>query len=577
MAFGRRSGPAMQYLYGADVPLEGLEEFDTQLRLANEYRNRLIEIELERRRRVEQLLSKHQDAELADEVQRLATRLEELRQAIRLERQRARSRKVANTEELEREAKEVRAQLREARQRLREMRRAVIHDPVVKDELHRIDLWARDEARKARHEFSKEKGLYWGTYMIIEQAVDRARRSKYPPRLKKYTGEGSIAIQIQHGMPWEDIFNGKDTRIQVAPVPPEAWLEKGRCRRAKMCRTIARIRIGTNPDRTPKWLEIPFWMHRPMPAGAKVKWVRVQRRRQGLRWKYSLLFTIELPSERLLEPAPPLACGIDVGWRKVQGGLRVAYVVGEDGFEDEVLIPESWLEAMDKVSRLRSHKDRHFNEMKEHLLKWLQDHPDIPEWLLEDTATLAQWRSPLRMVELLEKWSERRFAGDEEIFERLSAWRKQDRHLYQWQADLRAKLLRHRREIYRIFAKRIAERYRYVCIERMNLRQAASLGEAESPTNLPAPVRYYRTVAAVSLLRQCLENALRKRGGQLVIVDPKNSTQECHVCGHLNTFDASAYVIYRCKRCGSLWDQDRNAAINILRRSTGVASMAVNQ
>lgn len=312
MAFGRKSGPAMQYLYGADVPREGLEEFDTQLRLANEYRNRLIEIELERRRRVEQLLSQHQNAELADEVNRLATRLEELRQAICAERQRARSRKSANTKELEREAKEVREQLREARQRLREMRRTVLHDPVVKDELHRIDIWARDEVRKARSKFSKEKGLYWGTYMIVEQAVDRARRSKRPPRLKKYTGEGSIAIQIQGGIPWEEIFNGKDTRIQVDPVPPEAWLEKGRCRRAKMCRTIARIRIGSNPDRTPKWLEIPFWMHRPMPTGSKVKWVKVLRRRQGLRWKYYLLFTIELPSERILEPAPPLACGIDV-------------------------------------------------------------------------------------------------------------------------------------------------------------------------------------------------------------------------------------------------------------------------
>ena len=42
------------------------------------------------------------------------------------------------------------------------------------------------------------------------------------------------------------------------------------------------------------------------------------------------------------------------------------------------------------------------------------------------------------------------------------------------------------------------------------------------------------------------------------------------MCGHVDRFDAASMVLHRCRRCGTLWDQDRNAAIVLLRRGTGV-------
>lgn len=557
----------MQFAYGAAEPIEGLKAFEEQLRLAHQYRNKLVEIELERRRRVRELLAQHQDPTLAEQEAQLADRLEALRAQIKAARKAVRGKAAAGTADLEKEARAVRAELREVRSRLREERRRVAHDPVVKVEIHAIDQWAREAAKQARAEFSA-RGLYWATYLTVEKAAERARRGKQDPRFRRYTGEGSVAVQIQGGMPWEELFGGRDTRIQVEPVPPEAWREKGRRRRARMCRTVARLRIGTNPDRTPRWLVVPFWMHRPMPAGARVKWVFLQRRRQGLRWRYTLLFTVELPSEQILEPAPPIACGIDIGWRLTQHGLRVAYLVGEDGHEEEVILPRSWLDAMQKVDRLRSIQDVQFNEMRDALAAWLKDR-EIPDWLRQETETLPQWRAASRLARLAELWSERRFEGDEAIFQRLWAWRRQYRHLYEWMSELRANLLGHRREIFRVFAARVAKRYRFACVEEMDLREVAMLGEAESPTDVPAPPRYYRAVAAPSVLRQCLASALRKRGGQLVQVDPGYSTQECHACGHINRFDASAQLFHRCDKCGALWDQDRNAALNLLRRGSG--------
>lgn len=573
LAFGRSSGPAMRYVYGAVPPRpEHVAILEEQLRLAHQYRNKLVEIELERRRRVRELLDRHQDSELSAKAEELAGRLEELRAQIRAARQKARSRAAAGTAPLEAEARAVRAELAEVRKRLREERRRVAHDPVVKMELHAIDQWAREAAKEARAEFSG-RGLYWGTYCLVEHAAERMRRSKDDPRFRPFTGEGAIAVQLQGGLPWEELFSGRDTRVQIDPVPPEAWREKGRRRRAKLCKTIARLRVGSNEDRSPRWIEVPVWFHRPMPDGARVKWVYLHRRRKGLRWVYELHFAIELPSERILDPAPPLVCGIDFGWRKVPAGLRVAYLVGEDGHEEEVVVPESWLQAMEKVRRLRSHQDLHFNEMRDRLAAWLSGR-EVPDWLREATAGLSQWRSPGRLRQLAEVWAERRFEGDEEIFQRLWAWRKQDRHLYTWASDLRAKLIGHRREIYRVFAARVAARYRYVCLEAMDLREIAERGEAEDEAPMPAPLGDLRRMAALSLLRQCLASALRKRGGQLVEVDPKHTTLACHVCGHINRFDAESKVLHRCEHCGTLWDQDRNAAINLLRRGAGAVASA---
>ncbi|WP_460038633.1 zinc ribbon domain-containing protein [Thermaerobacter litoralis] len=563
----------MRYVYGAASPRpEHVAVLEEQLRLAHAYRNKLVEIERERRRRVRELLDQYQDPGLAAQAEALAQRLEALRSQIRTARQASRSRAAAGVADLQAEARAVRKELAEVRKQLREERRRIANDPVIKTALHAIDRSSREALKEARADFSR-RGLYWPTYGLVEQAAERMRRSKADPRFRAFTGEGTIAVHLQGGLPWKELFSGRDTRIQIDPVPPEAWRERGRRRRAKLCKTVARIRIGSNPDRSPRWIEVPVWVHRPMPEGARIKAAYLQRRRQGLRWIYALHFAVELPSARILDPAPALACGIDLGWRKVQDGLRVAYLVGEDGYEEEVVLPGSWLQAMEKVWQLQSIADLHFGAMRDRLVAWL-DGREVPDWLHAATAGLSQWRSAGRLRQLAEVWAERRFHGDEAIFEQLWAWRQQDRHLYTWASDLRAKLIGHRRDIYRVFAARVAARYRYVCVEAMDLRKMAELGEAEAKDSAPAPTRTLRHMAALSVLRQCLSSALRKRGGELVAVDPKDTTRTCHVCGRINRFVAGSMVLHRCEHCQTLWDQDRNAAINLLRRGTGRARSA---
>lgn len=76
--FGHKAGPSKVYEFGCGAPTEGAEYVDAQILLAHRYRNRLVEIELERRRKVREATSAHSGEVAALEAKTgdLATTLE---------------------------------------------------------------------------------------------------------------------------------------------------------------------------------------------------------------------------------------------------------------------------------------------------------------------------------------------------------------------------------------------------------------------------------------------------------------------------------------------------------------------
>jgi transposase len=218
-----------------------------------------------------------------------------------------------------------------------------------------------------------------------------------------------------------------------------------------------------------------------------------------------------------------------------------------------------------KCYDLRSIRDKHFNEINTELGAWLAEN-ETPEWLSEILKNLPTWRSQGRLVTLVLRWCDERFHGDTEIYQKLEHWRKRENHLYDWEANLRDQVHRRRREIYRIFAAEIIRRHDTVILEDFDLRRIAKKMDAESGTSGSLPMDRQRFIAAVSELRLALKNACLQAGAEVLAVDAKNSTVECHECGHLEKFDASNKVWQTCSKCGKLWDQDYNAAINLLNR-----------
>ena len=138
--------------------------------------------------------------------------------------------------------------------------------------------------------------------------------------------------------------------------------------------------------------------------------------------------------------------------------MRVAYAVDDEGRAEELSLPAELLSRERKAADLQSIRDQRFELARATLVRWLAV-ADVPDWLREETATLAQWRSAARLAALALRWADARFSGDAEVFDALEAWRKKDRHLFDWQAHAKLSFQRGRREIYRRFAARLRWRH----------------------------------------------------------------------------------------------------------------------
>jgi Transposase and inactivated derivatives len=54
-------------------------------------------------------------------------------------------------------------------------------------------------------------------------------------------------------------------------------------------------------------------------------------------------------------------------------------------------------------------------------------------------------------------------------------------------------------------------------------------------------------------------------GRVVELVNPRNTSKECSVCGHTQDMPLSERT-YNCPECGNIMDRDHNAAVNILQR-----------
>lgn len=568
--FGNKSGPSMVYEYGCGQPIQGLDAINEQLWLANRYRNRLTEIELRRRERVRKLLGEWPDADVQAHKERLDTLLAErttIRERVKALRVSER-RRTTPPEDRDR-LKALGSEIRKARQAWKAARKKLFEVPEIQEGLAKIDADALKEHKEAR----AECGVYWATYLSIERAADQARGSKMDPRFRRFDGSGSLAVQLQGGLLAEEVFGEADRRFRIEPVPAEAWVSPVRSERRKLAKTQVWLRVGSNSNREPIWAVLPMTMHRPLPEESQVKWVHLKRYRVGTKWQYKLQITVELPEVRTVPTGTGVAA-IDVGWRKVPAGLRVAYLVDQAGRADELVLPEAWLEQMDKTEELQSIRDQHFNSARLALLEWLDGVGEeakqkdkrkantteiLPDWLVEAADTLSQWRSTGRFARLVLTWRENRFEGDREIFDRLEAWRAKDKHLLEWQANLQDQLLRHRREIYRVFASELRQQYGTIVLKDLDLRQLARRDMVRDPENEAA--RQNRKRAAVSVLRQSIQQS----GVEVVTVDAAHTTRTCSWCGSLEEWDVEKELEHTCDKCGRTWDQDLNSARNLLR------------
>lgn len=560
------AGSSRRWTYGCLPPVEGMDAIRAQMRLAHIYRNGLVEIERKRRADVEAALRQDPDvAAAAAAVDALEQRAEELRQAIRNRRQRARADVPADEEKAA--LTPLWPQLKAAREPWKAARKAALETEPIKAALAEINQANQDEQKALR----ATSGLYWGTYLTVEQGMMRARQSPTPPRFESWTGDGTLAVQCQHGLPVADLFSGRDTRLRLDPVDLDTLQYGTRGERRRAGRTKLWFRVGSE-GREPVWAVLPMILHRPLPKDGKIKWAHLIRTKVGPGERWDVQFTVETPDPITLPKTGSGAAGIDVGWRLVADGLRVAYLADDADQQEELVLPAAVLGAFAKVEDLRSIRDQAFNETRARLAEFMRAGP-MPEWLQSATTHLHAWRSPDRLARLVRTWQDRRYEGDETVYTTLEAWRYHDFHLSEYEANLREQVHRRRQDLYRVWAARIAERYAVVVLEKFDLRRMARQKPAEDGVEEHQEARHQRRIAAVSTLRQCLREACAKRGALVLEAPAEYTTQKCHVCGRapgdgkrppVPLWDAAPQIMHTCARCGKLWDQDFNAARNLL-------------
>jgi hypothetical protein len=596
------------YKYGLLPPIENADKIREEMLLAHRYRNILTEIERGRRAAIRSLLQSHGDMPaLEAAVHEADARVETHVQALKTARAQARAR--VETQAMREAVTAARMARLEAMTALRAARQRIKDDATIAAERARIDERANELHKSAR----KYQAPFWGTYLLIESAMDdaksaplydgvqpndprflRLRRSFHDPATNllcdsDVPGEGRIGVQLHGGLLLPEFLEGSDTRARMGSVGVSRRagpnVQPSTRRSPEGLITFSQptlsLRIGSD-RRAPIWGTWPFVQGRPLPPDAKIKYVTVTLHQVGPDevWTAEITFEADMTRSR---PRPlsidhESCVAIDIGWRALENGeLRVAAWVDSEGKFGTLRLPVKMIAMLRQPESLRSVRDKMFNEAKKSLVSWIAEQGDRipPDWILskKDMQYLDAWRSVERLVRTVLRWKDRRLPGDEAIYEAMASWRYQDHHLWQWETRKRESAMRARKNFYRTFAAGLAERYDVVVLEDFDLRDMARLPEPESTEPSIRGARSNRSMAAVSELCLSISHAF---AGDEARIPAYNTTRTCHLCGLVQAFDAARAIHHVCEGCHEVWDQDLNAGVNLRERwrvvrKTGVA------
>jgi hypothetical protein len=597
------------YRYGLLAPTTHEAIVRELMFAAHGYRNTLVEVERGRRDAARALMASQADVgPLEAEAAASNAALMAVLGALKAARARTRTRSEASAQTAAVTA--ARAAKRTSVAALRERRATIRADGAFTARSKAIYAQAMALAANAYEHSALKQRQAWGTRALVDEAMEASRKQPLydgsepnDPRFQRWTGEGSLGLQVHQkgaggagltvdevhagGAGWLAIASGEPSAEPQVSAKIAAHRARNAARRAVAVasgggstaeRTVLRMRIGTAPDRTPIVAEWPMVMHRPLPVGAIVRRAAVSLRKSGPREEWSVEITV-VTIAIVREAAPDIvadrgAVAIDLGWRKMgdydamTDEIRVGAWLGEDGESGEIRLPSAVISGIRKAEDLRSIRDQAFDVARGALAAWLTSGIVLPPWLVAASTHLPQWKSAARLAALCRRWSANRVDGDAEAFGALEAWRYHDHHLWSWECSQRTGALRRRREVYRVASAELARRYSTLVLEKFRLDKRGfakrALPEADAEN---ATARSNRQLCAPGELRLVASNAFRGRGGAVEDVPAHDTTRLCHVagCGVVEQWDQAAEVRHRCANWHE-WDQDANAAANILAR-----------
>lgn len=543
-------GPTKKWEFGCFEPIQGKELMEEQFTLAHNLYNKKIEIEREKRSAIFKLYRKlcPELKDLDKQKEKIEEELEKLYGEIRQNRV-TEKKKTGASKEQQKLINEIKAKRTALQKRCKELR-----SPISKhQDVQQLGYDYHEKQKAADHECGK---LFWGTKQLVCESIKQAASKQTQPRFQSRRPGGTVSVQVQK-------YAKSDSFFYLEPVNEKAWTGKKRGIRKKNQRTRLWIRVGPNdPERT-NWVVFPMILHRPIPPETQVKRVSVSCFQVGTNTKYKIYFDLEFPkSHKAEDVAEDGTLALDYGWRSFpDGSLRVVAWRTIEGDMGELILPEKILNGLEIADSIRGIRDDHFNDMKNKLQVWKKSRRSLPQWLKEELSHIHQWKSQKRLVRLVRIWKDNRCKNDDEIMRDLEEWRKQDRHLYDYECGTRYKCIGHRKDLYRNFAAWVRRNFKTVIIEGGNRKRFNELPAVEKPDTTQSKVRYNYRVAAISKLYSLLEENIT----DLRKVNPANTSKICSSCGTVNK-KLKNELIWNCESCGVTHDRDHNATKNILAR-----------
>lgn len=599
---GREERIMIVFHYGLRAPTENADDARREVRAGYDYRRTMARLERDRRDALRMVHWSLGGEEYAAAELALSTAQEAVFAAYAAQ-------KAAPSDAARADVERAREDARRCREALEALRRRADRSHEGRA-LRALIVEEHNRALKAAY---AERPCTWGTAALIKRAHDAACGDRYglygddglrplniwvPP----YDGTGAIRVQLMGGASPESV-HGANTFLQIRRAPPSTGPafdldaivkngpNRGRTKRevlaehpdtpatsekrqAKRDKRLLAMRIDSDGSGKPIFAAWPMIYDRPIRGVVKEASIHVRMLGGHEHWSASIACDVDDSARD-----PQLGHGavaVDLGWRRVPGGLRVACAVGEDGAEHELILPDEILESLDYASAVRSIRDRNRDRAVAAVLS-LRD--IAPDWYREATRYAYVWRDSTRLARLAREWASRRFDGDGDVYDRLEwwggdtrdahwkpgleGWRRQDKHLWQIEAHVRDKAIGRRNDLYRRWIVSLARRYDTIVFEDCDLAEIAK----RYPGDNADRAQSQRQVAAVGELTVIAASTFRRMGGcGKARTESYYSTHECPDCGTRTSFDASRSIHWTCSGCGVVHDQDRSAARVILSR-----------
>ena len=417
----------------------------------------------------------------------------------------------------------------------------------------------KDKRNSLFKEARQNSGLYWANYNRVLQdfmtALAYTRKKGRSLHKIEPDESGILTLQVQKtetgvGGTFEELLNGKFSPFFIAPVDPIAYTLGSRPR-SRACQTRFDFRV----DKDNHIFSSFVWLHRPIPDDCRIKAIQLVWKRAGTKLNTKLIFSCAFPKVPIKHPSKKKV-GVNFGWRLVDDQLLVATCVDSDGKIERIYLSDVWMRRMDYIDQLTSKLDVRLGSIAEKIQK-----SRLPECIKE---LVNYWnpKIPVKTLDVeaikdsLEDYFANKRYSKNQLYDELILWLEWDERRRNERDNLRVKVLRNRKEIYRIVSKRLAEQYSVMCIGDLDLSRLARLKNAGDANN-------QRVRANVHGLKDSLIHACNKAGAESILVSDNYTQIHCD-CSEKITATNHINILLHCDHCDVDFDQDINAASNLL-------------